>query len=549
MDNWYRLDSLVVVLCWTAVAFNSMTNLAFVRLLRLARLTRSVRILRNVRELNLLIGGLVGSVKTMFFGCLLILLMLVIYGILMVEWVHPVNSPLNWGSCTDCPSAFSSVELSMVTLFGEIIGGSSWIMSISLFQSDPASTILMVIAFVTINLTIMNLILAVICERAAEARENDVQEVARQKLASLDAAKKELVSMCARIDKDESGKISLQELQGAFENSQRSKELMIAMDLNEEELLQVFHIADREGTGELEYECFCNELFHLKSQDHHMLLTMIRLCAQETNHAIDCVIHPKLQTLVEQAALHTAQFATLNDKIERLQILVQAAQRAQTQPEKMCLGEDRGPSGGTDKLNHQIGPQENQYEGEGSEPSVPREEFAQSLFHGKHSRHDSNFKSSAIALADTHALTLETENMSKDLESLQREMQIMLEADAFFLNKVAKQVDTAPPKLTSSFFDLLSDGGTGAQSIQTLEMWLAERKYQQCKSTLRLLTNMEKDTLPMQHHGDEQELLLKTIHGRDSAIIKEQVLCKLKQLLLQLLLLSDGTEIKASLIS
>jgi len=221
-----RLDALVVVVGWVSLIFDGVVNLAFIRIVRLARLTRAMRVLRSIRELYLVINGIVSSLRTIFFGCSLILIALMGTGILMVEWVHPISSQMEFYDCPECSHAFRSVGYSVITLFRELIAGGSWVMSLSLWQRSPGAIFLMIVTTVTVTLGFMNLILTVIVEQAAEARAKDVEEMARQKSKGKTKALKDLLRFCEKIDKNGDGMLSIDEVMGAYDRSVVFQDLM-----------------------------------------------------------------------------------------------------------------------------------------------------------------------------------------------------------------------------------------------------------------------------------------------------------------------------------
>jgi len=98
--------------------------------------------------------------------------------------VHPANSQIHYFGCTECTEAFRSVSQSVLTLFKQLIAGDSWLISFPLFNEEPLSVIIMVAIVVTIMLGVINLILSVIIERAAEARNKNLEDMARHKAAS-----------------------------------------------------------------------------------------------------------------------------------------------------------------------------------------------------------------------------------------------------------------------------------------------------------------------------------------------------------------------------
>jgi len=91
--------------------------------------------------------------------------MLLVFSILLVELVHPINSQQHYSTCNECSQAFNSVYWSTLTLFREIIAGGSWIISTPVIKQSPSVGIVLVTVVVVISLGTMNLILAVIVER------------------------------------------------------------------------------------------------------------------------------------------------------------------------------------------------------------------------------------------------------------------------------------------------------------------------------------------------------------------------------------------------
>jgi len=336
-ENWNRLDASVVVLGWIAMMFDGFLNLAFIRIVRVARLTRAMRVLRSIRELYLLINGIVSSLRTIFFGCILIFVLLMGTGILMVEWVHPVSSQMKFDDCSDCSSAFRSVGYSVLTLFKELIAGGSWVMSLSLWDKSPGAILLMIVTTVTVTLGFMNLVLTVIVEQAAEARVKDVEEMARQKSQEKTKAMKELFKFCKKIDKNFDGMLSKDEVMTAYDRSLVFRDLTTAMDMTRAELQLLFEMADAKGYGLISYETFCNELFHMKSHGQSALEAMLKFNTQETQNILK-KIPPKLEELTKQSEMFSAQVNLLDKKIEHL-VVSAKPQHAQTEAPEARLYE------------------------------------------------------------------------------------------------------------------------------------------------------------------------------------------------------------------
>merc|ERR1719253_754766 len=112
----------------------------------------------------------------------------------------------------------------------------------------------------------MNLILAVIIQRAQEAREGDQALKAQETLFVRDSAKIRLMKLCAIMDEDGSGNLTREELVGAYALDEEFRVMLTSMDIREEELDTIFYILDSDGSGEVSYEEFCDELIKLQTR-------------------------------------------------------------------------------------------------------------------------------------------------------------------------------------------------------------------------------------------------------------------------------------------
>jgi len=155
----------------------------------------------------------------------------------------------------------------MLTLFKELIAGDAWIMSFTLFEEGPLLAPVMVFVVVTISLGIVNLILSVVVECAAVARERDIQDKARLKATERLELKKDLFNLCSSMDTDGSGTLSKEELFCAYETMDEFVTLMLKLEVQAEDLETLFRVLDTDASGDLDYEEFCDELVSLKFED------------------------------------------------------------------------------------------------------------------------------------------------------------------------------------------------------------------------------------------------------------------------------------------
>merc|ERR1719253_1673286 len=100
-----------------------------------------------------------------------------LWSLILVEYIHPITTSIDFEGlygCSRCSQAFSSILRSNLTMFQTLVAGDSWgLINIPVIEAHPWTAFLLLGAFISISLGLMNLILAVIVQRAADARDSD----------------------------------------------------------------------------------------------------------------------------------------------------------------------------------------------------------------------------------------------------------------------------------------------------------------------------------------------------------------------------------------
>jgi voltage-gated sodium channel len=284
-NSWNVFDFFIVSVDLISLCLGLIVDIPSVaplRILRLVRLTRAVRILLAFPELYMIIKGIAGAAKTIIWGIALVLGVLTLYSIMAVVLIHPINKRIAERDyyadhCERCPRAFSSVWHAILTFSQQIIAGDSWgQLCTPIIEEEPASFFFFLLVLVSISLGLMNLMLAVIVERAHEAHQSDVAHLAKIKAKDQRKAHKKLIEMCAEMDSDGSGTMSLEELKDGYTAHAEFRKTLEVMDIKEEDLEMVFRILDSDGSGDVHYVEFAEQLHSLKSQDERTLLVFIK---------------------------------------------------------------------------------------------------------------------------------------------------------------------------------------------------------------------------------------------------------------------------------
>jgi len=107
---------------------------------------------------------------------------------------------------------------------------------------------------------VLNLIVAVVVDTFAEARERDVLNLAEEMETDIEMDKKFLQKIFDRVDEDGSGELTLDELmEGARKDPEFQSRLRV-MDIDEADLQQLFWMIDADGSGTVEKDEFIQPL-------------------------------------------------------------------------------------------------------------------------------------------------------------------------------------------------------------------------------------------------------------------------------------------------
>lgn len=282
-DRWNNMDFCVVgldlILLLVGVIVDDMPSVAILRVFRLARLARAFKAASFFHELHALLRSFTCAIKAICWGLIMIALCLVIWGILAVQLLHPVNvsamknKPYIYDECERCPRAFSTVFNAMLTLFQQLVAGDEWgSVSTVIIEEAPWTAMFMLLVLMTVSLTMLNLILTVTLEAGASAAAEDDNANAVQIRKKIMQAEKKLIEICASLDKDQSGALNIEEFLEGFENHKEFQDALQVMNVNAADIHMIFNICDEDGSGDVNYHEFVEQLRRIKDSGEKMLL-------------------------------------------------------------------------------------------------------------------------------------------------------------------------------------------------------------------------------------------------------------------------------------
>merc|ERR1712129_77683 len=219
------------------------------------------------------------AIGAMCYGFIFILFLLLMASILAVEILHPLN--MERDSDAWCKDAFLSVIKAVLLFFQTLVAGDSWgLCAVPVVKKSPGTLILFASVLVIVQLGFTNLILAVIVEKAAEAREKDgnAQKRDRQKATA------RLARIARQLDSNNTGQISEDEFSEGIKNDSDFQQLLEVLDIDEADVANLFTLMDSDKSGELSIEEFVRTI--AKSSDDDVRKQMMFLRLKVTYHKV-----------------------------------------------------------------------------------------------------------------------------------------------------------------------------------------------------------------------------------------------------------------------
>jgi len=241
-----------------------------------------------------------------------------------VEQVHPLNASIDYSDCDRCHRAFETVVASTLTLFQQVMTGDGWSStSVPLILNTPAVAIFLIAISIS-SMGVMNLILAVIVERAAEKRIHNLEMRALQEKEKMMQEKLETLSICAGIDVNGDGLLDRDEFEtawasgGGFRSRLQSLEANTTTDLD-----MLFRILDKDDSGQISYFEFVDKIYGMEGTTLNVEASEVVVLVQEIRQCIKdakAVVEHHSEILPKQFQLVT----DIENKVDELLVKKEA---------------------------------------------------------------------------------------------------------------------------------------------------------------------------------------------------------------------------------
>jgi len=243
--------------------------LRVMRIFRLMRLLRIIRFVSAFRELRLLISGLLGSWKSLGWSMVFLLLLVYVFGIFFEQGVLQF---LAQGRSEEVPPVlrdevleyFGSMEITMVTMFAAISGGTDWMTVMRPLGEISGLYVVAFIAYIMITYHgILHVIVGIFVDSTMTASRNDKDLVIAEEMSRKDSYFAQMAEVFRETDVDGSGTISWQEFEHKLQDA-RILAYFAALELDLAEAKGLFNLLDTEETNNVPIEEFVMGCFRLK---------------------------------------------------------------------------------------------------------------------------------------------------------------------------------------------------------------------------------------------------------------------------------------------
>lgn len=233
-------------------------EIGLLRMLRVGRMIRLIRVVKGIhylKELRKLIFMFGSCVKTLFWSFVFCFCVMTIWSMMAVQLIDPIVQRLAdethvFDNCEDCRRSFSNVLRANLTMFKTVVAGDSWgQVAIPVIEEEPLAAIIFIGSLMSLLYGLLQLVVAVVVDSAAELRQNDVLTLAMDLDHEQTQDMESLRNIFKNMDGDNDGELDLDELMMGAESSPEFQSRLRVMDIDKADLVQLFEMLDADSDG------------------------------------------------------------------------------------------------------------------------------------------------------------------------------------------------------------------------------------------------------------------------------------------------------------
>jgi hypothetical protein len=275
------------VLPCAGISLPNVTFLRLLRLVKLARVLRMVRVFSVFRHLRVLIHSIVSSIGALMWSMLFLSLVHLITSILITQSLQSwLNDPANdLDTRMFVYDRFGTFFRSCITLFEMTLAPGTWakIGRVLIYDVNALYAVFFAIYVPVVTFGITRVMTALFLRETFAAANSDKDMVLEEQIRAKKVQKENLQALFDKIDLDGTGRIKLHELQKAL-SDRRSASWMQILDVDVYEVVQLFHLLDKDGDGMVTFEEFSKGIMRLRGGAKSIdLIAVLRQNAEMSN--------------------------------------------------------------------------------------------------------------------------------------------------------------------------------------------------------------------------------------------------------------------------
>jgi len=320
--GWNLFDSVVVFMMLAEEALqvamehsaSFLSKLSMVRILRVVRIVRVIRVIRVLkffRELRMMIHQILGSLKSLLWAMLVLVMMFYVFGIALTQGA--IDHFENIGTWSGAEARllrvfFGSLDRSVLSLFEAMAGGISWGELLDALQPLHFSYSALFLVFISFSIfAVVNIVTGVFVDSALQTAQQDRESIIQEEMQSKESYMKSMQHVFEEMDANGNGFISLSEFEAAIED-ERMVAYFNALGLDITDVQTLFCLLDRDQEGSIDIEEFLLGCMRLKGEARSLDLAKLLYESDYVVHNLENLVGA-VKELSDMVALHTPQNA------------------------------------------------------------------------------------------------------------------------------------------------------------------------------------------------------------------------------------------------
>lgn len=286
-DAWNYLDLTIVGFGYLELVLMQFMSgrggLSMVRMLRMARILRIARLLKPLPMLYKLITGFVGTLRAIWYGFVMIVILLFVWAIIILQIYVMLEPDGLFGDDQQwCKEAMTSTLKVGLLLWQTMISGDSWgACAIPIILKHPVAWLIFASSYVMINLGFTNLILAVIVENATTQHEEEHLKQLEEQKKRHEREIANFTNTFQELDENDDNEISLKEILQGFDAVPKFRSTLMKLGITRDDLKSMFEFLDEDDSGGISYTEFVYAMFRSQRQEAGTQLMMLRLAVSK----------------------------------------------------------------------------------------------------------------------------------------------------------------------------------------------------------------------------------------------------------------------------